>query len=91
MFKMLNDKQLKELEGLAYWLAEQAYTAERYPDDAEELARCHENIIYRFKRADELKIPWAVQNHVIAFGQNWRKYKQSSTRETLESYGVQFA
>jgi hypothetical protein len=86
----LNDRQAKELEGLAYWLAEKAYTAERYPEDTEELDRCDKNIRYRFELADALKIPWVVQNHVIIFGQNWRKYKQSSTREILEQYGVQF-
>ena len=87
----LNDRQAKEIEGLAYWLAAKAYTAERYPEDTEEIDRCDKNIRYRFELADALKIPWAVQNHVIIFGQNWRKYKQSSTREILENYGVQFA
>lgn len=71
----VNHEQKNALEGLAYWIADSAHMRERYGDNEPELQICAdtlENSI--FPRLDALQVPFWVQNAVIAYAQDWRRY-----------------
>lgn len=73
--------QYKKLEGLAYWIAESAYTRER----AGEVKKTVDTTIRElFNECDRLQIPFTVQNAVIEFGRNWRRYKSEYLTSILE-------
>ena len=80
--------QFATLEALVYWTANKAYTAERYPDDTEELKRCNEEIRDRLNYCDIEKIPFWVQNAALAFGGDWRRYKSEYFRNAMQKYGI---
>lgn len=72
----LNKEQLKALEGLAYWIADENYIIERYGIEDPEITKCRETITKCiFPECDNLNIPFWVQNAVICFSENWRQYK----------------
>lgn len=73
----LNKKQFAALEGLAYWIANKYYITERFGYDDPEIKVCHDTILSLFDELDALKVPFWVQNSVIAIGENWRKYKSN--------------
>lgn len=67
--------QTKLLKGLAYWIADRAYLIERYGRDEPEIKTADNAIISLFDKCDELQIPFWVQNTVMAFAEDWRRYK----------------
>lgn len=83
-----NARQRKELEGLAYWIADREYIIERYGIDEPELKHCNDTIRFIFDHCDALKIPFWVQNTVICFAENWRKYKSEYLTETMKKYKI---
>lgn len=69
-----NRKQRAALLGLAYWIADSAYIRERSPKDPE-LQVIHETIHSLFDELDALGVPFWVQNSVICFAEDWRRYR----------------
>lgn len=69
-----NEKQKGELDALAYWIADKKYIRERFGDNEPELQTCHKTIMLIFDVLDELKVPFWVQNSVICFAEDWRRY-----------------
>lgn len=72
-----NRQQRNALEGLAYHIADNAYIKERYGDQEPELKGVHETICSLFDELDKLQVPFWVQNSVVAFAENWRRYKDT--------------
>lgn len=73
-----NQKQKNALEGLAYRIADNAYMIERYgrEEAAPELQQNHKTICGLFKDLDKMKVPFWVQNTVIFWAEDWRRYKE---------------
>lgn len=72
-----NRQQRNALEGLAYHIADSAYIKDRYGENEPELKGVHETISSLFAELDQLHVPFWVQNSVIAFAENWRRYKDT--------------
>lgn len=70
-----NREQRKELEGLAYWVADVNYIIERFGADDPERLQADKNIHLCFDALDRLGVPFWVQNSVVCFAENWRRYK----------------
>lgn len=70
-----NLRQKNTLEGLAYRIADSAYIRERYGEGAPELIENQKTIDLLFADLDRLAVPYWVQNAVIAFAADWRRYK----------------
>lgn len=68
-------EQRQKLHSLAYWIAEAAYTRERHPEDTDTLNRAEKTIKALFDELDKLQVPFTIQNQVIEFSRNWRRYK----------------
>lgn len=83
-----NAEQRRELEGLAYWIADKEYIIERWGIDEPEIKRCHDTIHFIFDKCDELKIPFWVQNNVICFAENWRRYKSEYLTEAMKKHRI---
>ena len=79
-----NTEQFNALSALAYRIADRAYMIERWTYDGAkiELEQNHETIIDIFDDLDNLKVPFWVQNTVIIFAEDWRRFK----REYLSGY-----
>ena len=70
-------KQWSILEGLAYWIADNAYCREMMPREEyerEEHARHDETIRSTFDELDRNGVPFWVQNAVIAWAEDWRRH-----------------
>lgn len=80
--------QRRALEGLAYWAAEQAYTRERFPADADTLRRADETICMNFDICDRLQVPYWVQNTVLCWAQNWRNTKTDYLRHAMTAHNI---
>ncbi len=74
--RYITKEQQKELESLAYWIADLNYIKERHGKDDPELEKCRKTIDFIFSRLDELKTPFSIQNNVICFFEEWRNYKE---------------
>ena len=76
LFFECNRYQRSALEGLAYRIADSAYMRERFGNDEPELRQNEKTISGLFDELDRLGVPFWVQNSVICFSENWRKYIQ---------------
>lgn len=74
-FKAENREQRNALEGLAYHVADVNYIIERYGAGDPEYNTAHQNVLCSFATLDRLGVPFWVQNSVVAFAENWRRYK----------------
>lgn len=81
-FKVKNVAQRNALEGLAYHVADVNYIIERFGSDNPEYKKAHENVLLTFENLDHLGVPFWVQNSVMTFAENWRRYKS----EYLDSW-----
>lgn len=83
-------EQQDALEGLAYRIADNNYMIERYgrEDAAHELRQNHNTIIGLFDKLDNLKVPFWVQNTVIAWAENWRRYKTEYFTGAMQTKGI---
>lgn len=81
-FKVKDHDQRNALEGLAYHVADANYILERFGSNDPEYKKAHENVLLSFEKLDVLNIPFWVQNSVIVFAENWRRYKS----EYLDMY-----
>jgi len=79
-------EQYNALSGLAYRIADNAYMIERYGRDGAsiELEENKKTISGLFDTLDRLTVPFWVQNAVIAFAEDWRRWKSRGLREWLE-------
>ena len=84
-----NKKQLKALESLAYWIADENYIRERFGNNDNEIQVCHKTItLCCFPECDNLQIPFWVQNTVVCFAENWRQYKQMYLCDFLKTKNI---
>jgi len=81
-------EQTKELEGLAYWIADYNYISERYGQEDPEIKRTEKTINLVFDNLDRLGVPFWVQNTVIAFSENWRRYKEIYMSDYLKTKNI---
>lgn len=77
----VNPAQYRALEGLAYWIAEGSYTRERVGTPS---AAVGETIQAIFDKCDALRISFHIQNAVIEFGRDWRRYRSEYLTNILE-------
>lgn len=88
-----NKEQARELRSLGYWISESAYLRERCGgDDTVEAKRVSDTIHFIFDRLDALGVPFWVQNAVVNFAENWRRYQDEYISDHLRRerniYGV---
>ena len=84
----INRKQFSILEGLAYWMADRSWFMERYGSNDPEFSRYDTTIRGLFDEADRAAIPWAVQNMVICWAEDWRQEASEYLNNMLERRGV---
>lgn len=84
----LSKTQYNELSGLAYWIADAAYIREKYGNSDPELSHVNDTINCVFDSLDRLKVPFWVQNDVICFAENWRRYKTIYLDDYLKTRNV---
>lgn len=87
----VTQKQYDALSGLRYFIADKGYQREHEAPEAE-IEKTHKTICSLFDEADSLKIPFWVQNVIIASVQDkkgtWRNYLEEYTYQVLEAHGV---
>lgn len=86
-----NDQQSTALRGLAYWIADVHYIAERFGKNDPEHEKAHKNVIACFDDLDRLGVPFWVQNHVIIWAEDWRRYKTEYIKTAMEKRGITLA
>lgn len=74
-FKVENMGQVYALQGLAYHVADVNYIKEKYGENDPEYKKADSNVLYQFEVLDRLGVPFWVQNSVVCFAENWRRYK----------------
>ena len=76
------------LQGLAYRIADNQYMIEKYgrEDCSIELGQNHKTIISLFDKLDALHVPFWVQNAVMSWAEDWRRYKSGYVVDALEKY-----
>ena len=85
----LNKKQFEALEGLAYWIANETYTRQRFPEDVHEIKKCHDTICFCiFPELDSLGVPFWVQNSVVSFGYNLGAYRTTDILTYLKTRNI---
>lgn len=85
-------EQRNALEGLAYRIADNQYMIERYGRKAaeHELKENHKTIIGLFEKLDSLKVPFWVQNTVIFYFEDWRRYKTEYFIDAMKKKNIFF-
>lgn len=66
-------EQRAELESLAYWIADRAWSREHGLLDAHEDQRTDNTIRAIFDQLDRLCVPYWAQNAVICWAEDWRR------------------
>lgn len=82
-FKVENMDQVCALRGLAYHVADVNYIKEKYGASDPEYKKADSNVLYQFEVLDRLGVPFWVQNSVICFAENWRRYKSEYLEDWL--------
>ena len=87
-----NREQKNALEGLAYRIADNSYMIEMYGKEnaKTELQENHKTIIGLFEKLDQLQVPFWVQNTVIFYFEDWRKYKTEYFTAAMEKKNICF-
>lgn len=87
-----NHEQSKEIFALAYHVADHFYRREEQERganiDDKALHESGENIKQHFPRLDALRVPFWVQNLVICFSEDWRRYRREGIAGYLDKKGV---
>lgn len=83
-----NKKQAKQLDGLAFWIAEQAITRERFPDDTRNISRCAASISLALDQLDRLAVPFLVQNAVINWAETWRNISSHDLKQAMAARNI---
>lgn len=87
MFKV-SEKQYKILRWIAYWTFEKAYLSEREPDNKDDLKSACMSILHGFDRADAAGIPCYIVKAVIAYADDWRRYKDNYFDDEMAKLGI---
>lgn len=74
-YKVPNTEIRNALEGLAYHIADANYINERFGSSDPEYIVANKNVHLSFETLDRLGVPFWVQNSVITYAENWRRYK----------------
>ena len=88
LFFECNRKQRSALEGLAYRIADTEYMREKYGFNEPELSQNEKTISSLFDELDRLGVPFWVQNSVICFSEDWRKYTQFGIFEPMKEKNI---
>lgn len=83
-----NKAQFSALEALAYWIADVHYIRERYGADDPEHEKAHKTVCMWFEELDRLAVPFWVQNTVICWAENWRRYKEQYFAEAMKQKNI---
>lgn len=78
-------EQRDELEGLAYWIADRAWSRERGELDEYEDSRTDNTIRAIFDALDRLSVPYWVQNAVCCWAENWRRAMKENLRDAMRA------
>ena len=84
----LTPRQYNALEALAYWIADVNYITERFGADDPEHERAHKTVCMWFEDLDRLQVPFWVQNTVIFWAEDWRRYKTEYLDNYLKSKNI---
>ena len=76
------------LSGLAYRIADNQYMIERYGTEGSAIERAQNNltILDLFDDLDKKSVPFWVQNTVICWAENWRRYKENYVISAFDRY-----
>lgn len=78
-------EQRDELEGLAYWIVDRAWSRERGELDEHEDHRTGDTIRAIFDALDRLAVPYWVQNAVSCWAEDWRRTMQEDFRDAMRA------
>lgn len=78
-------EQRDELEGLAYWIADRAWSRERGELDEYEDSRTDNTIRAIFDALDRLAVPYWVQNAVCRWAEDWRRTMREDLRDAMRA------
>ena len=81
-------EQRDELEGLAYWISDRAWSRERGKLDEYEDRRTDTTIRAIFDRLDRLGVPYWVQNAVICWAEDWRRTMREDLRDAMRARSI---
>ena len=83
-----NKKQSNAMRSLAYWIADVHYIAERYGKNDPEHEVAHKTVMQCFDELDRLGVPFWVQNNIIMFAENWRRYKTEYMENAMQKFNI---
>lgn len=78
-------EQRDNLEGLAYWVSDRAWSRERGKLDEYEERRTGDTIRAIFNALDRLAVPYWVQNAVSCWAEDWRRTMQEDFRDAMRA------
>lgn len=78
-------EQRDELEGLAYWIADRAWSREHGLLDEHEDQRTDKTIRAIFDALDRLGVPYWVQNAVCRWAEDWRRTMKEDLRDAMRA------
>lgn len=78
-------EQRDELEGLAYWVSDRAWSRERGELDEYEDSRTDNTIRAIFDALDRLCVPYWVQNAVCCWAEDWRRAMKENLRAAMRA------
>lgn len=78
-------EQRDELEGLAYWVSDRAWSRERGELDEHEDHRTDTTIRAIFDALDRLGVPYWVQNAVCCWAEDWRHTMRENLRDAMRA------
>lgn len=78
-------EQRDELEGLAYWIADRAWSREHGLLDEHEDQRTDNTIRVIFGALDRLCVPYWVQNAVCRWAEDWRRTMKEDLRDAMRA------
>ena len=81
-------EQSTALAALAYHVADYYYISERYGASDPEAHKADVNVKATFRDLDKLEVPFWVQNTIVAFATDWRRYKSVYMDSYLRSKGI---
>lgn len=80
--------QRHALEGLSYWHADLNYLYERFPNDVHAIEKARQTIELCFDVLDRLRVPFWVQNNVLAWSEEWRNTERDYLRHAMEKKNI---
>lgn len=80
--------QRAELESLAYWISDRAWSRERGKLDEHEDRRTDTTIRAIFDQLDRLGVPYWVQNTVCGWAEDWRRTMREDLRDAMRARSI---